>query len=90
MKKLKVLKDLETYYTPTEFISGEDVDGLDTINIKELQETAKEWLEYVDKFDRNGRTYSELEGFDRDIDAHYYHREILLEWIRNFFDLEEE
>ena len=85
MKKLKTLRDIELYHK----INTDVKDDYDVL-YDELKEAAKEWLEYVDKFDRNGRTYSELEGFDRDIDAHYYHREILLEWIRKFFDLEEE
>ena len=55
---------------------------------QELREFAREWARYVETFDCGGRKYSDLEGFDKDIDFHYYHRELLVEWIMLFFGLE--
>ena len=53
----------------------------------DLQDAGRKWMKYIDEFDRGDREYKDLEGFDRDIDFHYWHRELLIEWIRKFFDL---
>ena len=53
MKKLKTFEDMYKMQNHME---------IDHYTLKFIQEATKEWLEYVDKFDRNGRTYSELRG----------------------------
>ena len=54
---------------------------------REIKKAAQEWIDYIDNWDRNGRAYTELKGFDRLIDSHYYHKEILIDWIEHFFNL---
>ena len=83
MKKLKTLRDIELYHK----INTDVKDDYDVL-YAELKEAAREWINYVYTFERGDRTYSDLKGIDRDIDLHYYHSELLIEWIKHFFDLE--
>ena len=53
-----------------------------------LREAAKEWMDYVDCFEP--KRYPDEKGFDRDINFHYYHRELLVTWIKHFFNLEDD
>ena len=53
----------------------------------DLQDAGRKWMKYIDTFDRGDRKYGDLKGFDRTIDFHYWHRELLVEWIRTFFGL---
>ena len=83
MKKFKTLKDVNKNWSVAK--------GIDNVcPTDELKQAAQEWINYINKFDRNGRTYADLKGFDREIDFHYYHRELLIDFLRMFFNLEDE
>ena len=88
MKKLKTLKDIEINTSSSDPVEQTLIIATQAEYYTKLKEAAKEWIKYVDTFERGDRTYSDLKGIDRDIDLHYYHSELLIEWIKHFFDLE--
>jgi len=53
----------------------------------DLQDAAREWIKHLEEFEN--KEYSQEVGFDRMINKHYYHKELLEEWILHFFNLGE-
>ena len=94
-KKLKTLKDLEikSKINVDDYIKkfGAQVmlvynQGANDLH-GDLRHAAREWIKHLEEFEN--KEYSQEVGFDRMINKHYYHKELLEEWILHFFNLEE-
>ena len=93
-KKLKTLKEINALRWDSKdhklkYFDSATKDGdKAVIFIDDLQDTAREWIKYLEEF--KNKEYSQEVGFDRMINKHYYHKELLEDWIKHFFNLEEE
>ena len=88
---MKTLKDIELQVCRRE----ETKDGLSEECFceedlkKEICGAAREWIDFIENWERGDRKYTDLKGLDRLIDYHYYHRDLLIEGIKMFFNLED-
>jgi hypothetical protein len=84
MAELKTLKDLIS--SPRGLYS--EIEGFTSLN--ELKQTAKEWIEAIDnhRWDRDDKYLEEHPKLKEAIDGDYYHCQVINEWIKYFFNLE--
>lgn len=53
-----------------------------------LRDVAREWINYVDNF--VPKNINDEKGIDYDLNWSFYHRDLLSNWIRMFFNLEDD
>ena len=88
MKKLKTLKDIQDETHPQSVIDSYDV-------VHKIKQAAQEWIDSIDDYrwsiSKNPKNpIYKHPKLKKAIDDDYYHCQVIEEWIKYFFNLEDE